>query len=384
MDTCILSQSPAVVKDGISTPRKILADLREKWNTTNVKATPFVLLPWREHILNGELAQWSNAAVAILPVLAAHENAMLEAFPSQNRIAHLAGISKSTVKAGINFLLNNGWLTIFMRKTKRAWQNVYRMHYQHYRRGMRAGRRFLALHFPLLMGQTWAAMSGAVRKLYLVLRAHCHDEGQWVQDTPASGAFLPSHAIDAHRFALLAGISDRMYRKGCVWLREHGLMIAERRGTEGWCFPVMTAQEEKTEPQSASENNEPVDNSATQSAADNEVSTSSSLADIKHEMLAVKTLLAKTKSSAIPQENDIDKNKDDRPLYPSVEQETPTNAQRENQGMFTTSSVAPRWWKYELIPSLEKLWHMSHFAQQALWFCADKYFAPQEIPHNNY
>ena len=118
----------------------------------------FALIPWREQIRSGGLRAWPDAAVSILPVLAVHESPLLEAWPSQTRIASLAGVSKTTLGAGLRFLVEQGWISLTKRKTFRAWHTVYRMEYLHYRKGYPvAASLFLAL--PKALTQT--AMRGA-------------------------------------------------------------------------------------------------------------------------------------------------------------------------------------------------------------------------------
>ena len=72
----------------------------------------FALIPWRAQIRSGGLRAWPDAAVSILPVLAVHESPLLEAWPSQTRIASLAGVSKTTLGAGLRFLVEQGWISL--------------------------------------------------------------------------------------------------------------------------------------------------------------------------------------------------------------------------------------------------------------------------------
>lgn len=129
----------------------------------------FALIPWRAQIRSGGLRAWPDAAVSILPVLAVHESPLLEAWPSQTRIASLAGVSKTTLGAGLRFLVEQGWISLTKRKTFRAWHTVYRMEYLHYRKGYPAAASlFLALPYALVLSGVWGKMSGATKRLYPV------------------------------------------------------------------------------------------------------------------------------------------------------------------------------------------------------------------------
>ena len=199
----------------------------------------FALIPWRAQIRSGGLRAWPDAAVAVLPVLAVHESPLLEAWPSQTRIASLAGVSKTTLGAGLRFLVEQGWISLTKRKTFRAWHTVYRMEYLHYRKGSPAGASlFLALPYALVLSGVWGKMSGATKRLYLVLRAHCvaSDGSEWT-DNPAvaCGSFLPAKLIRPGEFAEMAEISARMYRKGIAWLVMVGVCL---RGGDGLLFPA--------------------------------------------------------------------------------------------------------------------------------------------------
>ena len=121
----------------------------------------FALIPWRAQIRSGGLRAWPDAAVSILPVLAVHESPLLEAWPSQTRIASLAGVSKTTLGAGLRFLVEQGWISLTKRKTFRAWHTVYRMEYLHYRKGYPAATSlFLALPYTLVLSGVWGKCPG--------------------------------------------------------------------------------------------------------------------------------------------------------------------------------------------------------------------------------
>lgn len=198
----------------------------------------FALIPWRAQIRIGGLRAWPDAAVAVLPVLAVHESPLLEAWPSQTRIASLAGVSKTTLGAGLRFLVEQGWISLTKRKTFRAWHTVYRMEYLHYRKGSPAAASlFLALPYALVLSGVWGKMSGATKRLYLVLRAHCvaSDGSEWTDNPAACGSFLPAKMIRPGEFAEMAGVSGRMYRKGVAWLIMVGVCL---RGGDGLLFPA--------------------------------------------------------------------------------------------------------------------------------------------------
>ena len=159
--------------------------------------------------------------------------------PLRRGFASLAGVSKTTLGAGLRFLVEQGWISLTKRKTFRAWHTVYRMEYLHYRKGYPAATSlFLALPYTLVLSGVWGKMSGATKRLYLVLRAHCvaSDREEWTNNpAAASGSFLPVKNIQPGKFADLAEISDRMYRKGIAWLIMVGVCL---RGGDGLLFRV--------------------------------------------------------------------------------------------------------------------------------------------------
>ena len=194
----------------------------------------FALIPWRAQIRSGGLRAWPDAAVSILPVLAVHESPLLEAWPSQTRIASLAGVSKTTLGAGLRFLVEQGWISLTKRKTFRAWHTVYRMEYLHYRKGYPAAASlFLALPYALVLSGVWGKMSGASKRLYLVLRAHC------VASDGGDGSFLPIGEVHPREFADMAGLHPGAARKIRGRLEAAHLLTME---AEGWFLPFEEGQ----------------------------------------------------------------------------------------------------------------------------------------------
>lgn len=194
----------------------------------------FVLLPLRSQAREGRLRLWPDSAVAVLPVLAVHENSMLEAWPSQARIASLAGVSKTTLGPALRFLVEQDWISLFKRKTRRAWHTVYRMEYQHYRKGKSgAASLYIAIDHALVLSGVWGKMSGATKKVFLVLLAHC---SMLSENDPTP--FLPAERILPGEFARLAGIPERTFRFSRNWLFEWGVIVVEDSGN-GWLFPLI-------------------------------------------------------------------------------------------------------------------------------------------------
>ena len=203
----------------------------------------FALIPWRAQIRSGGLRAWPDAAVSILPVLAVHESPLLEAWPSQTRIASLAGVSKTTLGAGLRFLVEQGWISLTKRKTFRAWHTVYRMEYLHYRKGYPAAASlFLALPYALVLSGVWGKMSGATKRLYLVLRAHC------VASDGGDDSFLPIGEVHPREFAELAGLHPGAARKIRGRLEAAHLLTI---GLEGWVFPFEEGQARHSVPRTA-------------------------------------------------------------------------------------------------------------------------------------
>ncbi len=115
-----------------------------------------------------------------------------------------------------------------------TWHTVYRMEYLHYRKGYPAAASlFLALPYALVLSGVWGKMSGATKRLYLVLRAHC------VASDGGDGSFLPIGEVHPREFADMAGLHPGAARKIRGRLEAAHLLTME---AEGWFLPFEEGQ----------------------------------------------------------------------------------------------------------------------------------------------
>ena len=187
----------------------------------------FALLPFRVSALEGKLAGWSDAQLSLLIVLATHTNESGVAWPSQGRLATLAGISKATVGSAIDSLSKAGWLTV--------------------KQGGR-GRRYhvslgdemdsVAIRQVVVFSGLWAACTPTARKLFVVLLALSRpgdgQEGAHISNWQAAVEngrgedgirHVLAENLEPARLARLTGAADRTYREAMVRLLELGLVV---------------------------------------------------------------------------------------------------------------------------------------------------------------
>lgn len=209
----------------------------------------FSLLPWRECFRSGGMSEWSDAALAVLPVIAAHANREGEAWPSYDTIRTLARVSKTTVFAALTELVETGRLV----KTKQQGNNTYNRYRLCFGNYNDDPHYHIAIHHDLIFSGAWGAMRPSERRVYLIFKAFAWKGRQAVpygyQESDYKGPsakklelllvnvagklrefdhsevlFLPEHMYDPAEFRELSGVAPRTYSEALGWLTENGLI----------------------------------------------------------------------------------------------------------------------------------------------------------------
>lgn len=213
----------------------------------------FCRMPWGESFREGAMTQWSDACLAVLPVIAAHANRDGKAWPQYGRICALAQVSKTTVARAVEQLTAGEWITKFPKWSGKYCGNGYRLSFGSYIEG---SREYIAMYHRLVTSGTWGAMSPAARRVYLIFRAFAwtglnavelgfesadygraispDDEtvepiavevrGKWKEFHYRDIQFLPTRIYDPASFADLSGVNPRTFRAARAWLIDNGLL----------------------------------------------------------------------------------------------------------------------------------------------------------------
>jgi len=184
-------------------------------------------------IEKGEWANWPPRVKAIFPVIAVFANFRGESFPSQDRIAELAGLGEKrpqqpTVSKAIKFLLNNSLIEIASRIKKgnqTFGNNLYQL-----RKGLIRPKKYFFQFYRNIITipddievlPCWNRLSDCARALYPVLRYLAFENGD------EERYFVRYQINEACR---LAGIHRNSFWSAQESLLEHGLVDkADRKG----------------------------------------------------------------------------------------------------------------------------------------------------------
>ncbi|MDQ7835337.1 MAG: hypothetical protein RDU24_08135 [Humidesulfovibrio sp.] len=204
----------------------------------------FLLLPLRKRILSEQLlTNWPDAALSVLTVLIAHENhAKRIAYPSQERISALAGISKQAVADSVAALAKANWLSIYTCQISGGRTRFeYHMIYPQYQQGDHLS--WLRIENYIVFNGIWAVMPPSVRRLYLTLLALSWNEraayisgdnlGDWQNTDIMQGEsrFVPVERLGPAYLQKLAGVEPRTFTRAKNWLFENGLLLVNDEGT---------------------------------------------------------------------------------------------------------------------------------------------------------
>ncbi len=195
----------------------------------------FILLPLAGQIREGALAEGSTRNLAVLVVVAAHEDRRTRlAWPSLARVATLAGIRKADVPVILRALEEKKWLKPeILSGGKRAWRMLYATY-----PGDLEPRDWLRLNRSLVMGGTWAAMPESARRLYLVMKALAwvgqkalpdwnpeYEENEPTAWDDVKAQFLPATLFDPNELRRLSGLTGPTFRRARSWLFHCGLAV---------------------------------------------------------------------------------------------------------------------------------------------------------------
>lgn len=202
-------------------------------------AAPFILLPpsFRLHAKEDGLRTLSDAFLALLPTLIAHENAETRmSYPSLDRLSALAGISPNTASAKIKEMSvgSHAWLNIVRHPLEGGRvQHRYKMLYPRYEPGTSDPKEWIRMDIAMFHQGVWSVMSPATKRVYLILRAYASREevavGQWldiedVKGVDAEAAYLPPTFWDTRFLAERSGLAPRTVTQSKQWLYENGLV----------------------------------------------------------------------------------------------------------------------------------------------------------------
>jgi hypothetical protein len=202
------------------------------------KKGSFVLLPFQSIIHRGELPRFSDAELALLPVLIAHENQQnRKAFPSQDRISILAGIRKKRVSEAISGLANSGWVHAYAVPLPGGRSRYeYVLKYPAYSPENKDI--WFSLPKGLFLNGVWGDMPPSVKKLYLVLQAlswryemvEVPNPSSWLEWETAMEEgdeswerFVDSRFLVGQELDFATGLSSRTRRWAMEWLEHVGL-----------------------------------------------------------------------------------------------------------------------------------------------------------------
>ena len=239
---------------------------RKKPYKTPKKGEGFCLLPWRENFRDGYMVEWSDASIAVLPVIAAHANKNGEAWPSYARIGAFAKVSKTTVAKALDELIDLGLIS----KTKKQGDNTYNEYTLCFAVNNDNKLQYMPIHHRLIFSGAWGAMRPSERRVYLIFRAlarggftairfgyslsaeEWENAGVYVRDAyeefhPSEFDFLAERKYAPSKFAKLAGVKQRTFRDSVCRLIDKGLLYpyasTDDESITGLIIPFFTLED---------------------------------------------------------------------------------------------------------------------------------------------
>ena len=223
------------------------------------KNSSFCLLPWGKSFREGGMLEFSDAEIAVLPVIAIHADNKQKAYPGYERICALAKVSKATVAKGIDGLADKGLIAKTTSLTGAQSYNEYRLLFSYDKNNDDKSytRQWIALHRELFEYGIWGEMPPKKRRVYLILKAFAwsglsstefgyngaefvevYERKKWRTLPLSNIQFLSGSAHSAAEFARLAGVADRTYRDAKAWLIDNSLIIPHSEGKiDGFVIP---------------------------------------------------------------------------------------------------------------------------------------------------
>lgn len=225
----------------------------------------FVLLPFSKSLRREYQAIAPTLWLEVFPVLLMHagESTGWKCWPSQDRIAALAGIRKAKVREAVDSLRRSGWIdcepygrtTMYTIKGRWNGDNLN-------------SRDVFSIGIDLMENGLWAAMSPATKRVYATMKAHCWHAvhflgGEYFEDRGWAGYtredviapipwarislmdcdFLSSSVYNPTQFSIKAGMDSKTWRRAICWLTDHKLIYfaeSEESGESGYIMPRTT------------------------------------------------------------------------------------------------------------------------------------------------
>jgi len=130
----------------------------------------------KDLIKNRQWASLPLASKSVFPVIAVHQNAKGECWPTQQTIADLAGYSEKTVREGLKGLQEKGFSGIELikyKKTGMLWAGTY------YKiNPLPLGKKgYFPFHKDLVSSKKWSQLKSTAKALYPVMRCFGYNEG---------------------------------------------------------------------------------------------------------------------------------------------------------------------------------------------------------------
>ena len=136
-----------------------------------------VFFKWdKDLIKNKHWASLPLASKAVFPVIAVHQNAKGECWPTQQTIADLSGYTEKTVRGGLKGLQEKGFSGIELTKYKKPgmqWAGTY------YKiNPLPLGKKgYFPFHKDLVISKKWSRLKSTATALYPVMRCFGYNEG---------------------------------------------------------------------------------------------------------------------------------------------------------------------------------------------------------------
>lgn len=203
----------------------------------------------REKVLSGQWSMLPTAAKSILPVLCYHRNKKTGiAFPSEQTIAIMAGITEKTVRAGLKALVDDDWMKVTRFKTKYGnISNEYCIKINQDRG------QYILLRKSIIEGGNWYNLKPTARALYIALL--CNGEFEYQNSNSEEYDYDDNDNAYASRewefchksiydMARMAGISTDSIESALKSLKHCELIKKEQDSLQVFITPKMNFKQE--------------------------------------------------------------------------------------------------------------------------------------------
>ena len=195
-------------------------------------------------IRNGNWAMLTQRAKSIFPVIACHLDKRGQAFPGENTIASLAGLSEKTVRRAIDDLTEFPGFSYKCYTTNRGYRSKrFHIEIAPYESG-----RFFKFHKSILESGIWHMLSPTAQALFPILRTHGFWNMEVIECAGDESDFSPTDFMEYYNMreydyciaapSILineAGISSRSFGSALQDLNRNCLLdFVEEDGFVGW------------------------------------------------------------------------------------------------------------------------------------------------------